>query len=389
MANPFTKVQVRAGFLQVHRWLGLTLGLVLAVMGLTGATMAFEDPIMAALSPGAASVPVRSAPTLSPDVLLERFARAVPDASVTTLTLRSKPGASPQVSFTDAAEPGGHARKLYLNPYTGDVLGAATGEEFFATVRRLHRYLLLPGDGKGWGRQITGAAAISLIFFALSGLYLRWPKRLLDWKVWLKPNLKAKRRGLYWSLHAVIGTWVFVVYLVIALTGLTWSYDWYRKGFQIALTGAAPPAQEAAGPRAPAGPVSLDKAYVAARPGGETPKLVLLSVPRSSKAPVRVRTLASDAAHDRAFDEWRIDGRTGEVREYRAYAARSLGEQIVQARFAVHRGSFFGLPGQIVFMLAAATMPLFPITGYLLYLGRGRRPVRAKPAAAALKPKVS
>lgn len=221
MANPFTKVQLRAGFLQVHRWLGLTLGLVLAVMGLTGATMAFEDPIMAALSPGAASVPVRSASPLSPDVLLERFARAAPDANVTTLALRSEPGASPQVSFTDAAEPGGHARKLYLNPYTGDVLGAATGEEFFATVRRLHRYLLLPGDGKGWGRQITGAAAISLIFFALSGLYLRWPKRLLDWKVWLKPNLKAKRRGLYWSLHAVIGTWVFVVYLVIALTGLT------------------------------------------------------------------------------------------------------------------------------------------------------------------------
>ncbi len=381
-----TRAHVRAGFLQVHRWLGLTLGLVLALMGLTGATMAFEDPIMAALSPGVASVPVRSAPTLSPDALLARFSEGEPEAVVTTLTLRSKPGASPQVSFTEAAEPGGHARKLYLDPYDGHVLGPATGEEFFATTRRLHRFLLLPGEGKGWGRQITGAAAISLIFFAFSGLYLRWPKRLLDWKVWLKPNLKAKRRGLYWSLHAVIGTWVFVVYLIIALTGLTWSYEWYRKGFQIVLTGTAPLAQEPAGPRKAAVPASLDKAYVAARPGGETPELVLLTVPRNAKATVRVRTLAADAAHDRAFDEWRIDGRTGAVREYKAYAVRSLGEQIVQARLAVHRGSFFGLPGQIVFMLAAATMPLFPITGYLLYLGRGRRPVRAKPAVATLKP---
>ena len=43
--------------------------------------------------------------------------------------------------------------------------------------------------------------------------------------------------------------------------------------------------------------------------------------------------------------------------------------------FALHRGSFFGLGGVVVFMLASLLMPLFAITGWMLYLDR-RRPAR-------------
>jgi sulfite reductase (NADPH) flavoprotein alpha-component len=105
------------------------------------------------------------------------------------------------------------------------------------------------------------------------------------------------------------------------------------------------------------------------------------SGPKSGKAPLRIRTLAADAPNERAFDEWRIDARTGRVVDQDLYRRRSLGQQVVDARLAVHRGSFFGLPGAIVFMLAAAAMPLFPITGYLLYLGRRRsKAARSKTA---------
>src|ERR1700758_3676026 len=65
--------KVRWGVFQLHWVLGITLGLVLAVMGVTGAAMAFEDQIMQALSPGVASVQPRRAPLLTPDQLLARF----------------------------------------------------------------------------------------------------------------------------------------------------------------------------------------------------------------------------------------------------------------------------------------------------------------------------
>lgn len=37
----------------------------------------------------------------------------------------------------------------------------------------------------------------------------------------------------------MFGTWCLLVYLLVALTGLTWSYTWYRDGM-LALLGAAP-----------------------------------------------------------------------------------------------------------------------------------------------------
>lgn len=371
------KAKLRGGLFWLHSWLGLTVGFVLALIALSGALMAFEDPIMEALSPGVARVAPSSRPLLTPDDLLARFVAQNPDARPTTLTLRSELGASPQVTFASLAAPKAKARKLYLDPYDGRVLGSAIGETFFATVRQFHRYLLLPGDGDGWGRRITGVTAICLVFFVLTGLYLRWPRRVLDWKVWLKPNLKLRKRGLYWSLHSVIGTWVLPIYLVIALTGLTWSYDGYRAVFQWVLTGSTPEAEPAAAkteksakaaasPKA--APPSLDKVFAAISQAD--PREVILTIPKTAKAPVRVRTLASATPHDRAFDEWRVDARSGRVLERQVYAERNLGEKIVYARLAVHRGAFFGPVGATLFMLAAAAMALFPITGLLLRLGR-------------------
>lgn len=46
---------------------------------------------------------------------------------------------------------------------------------------QLHRFLAM-GDT---GRQITGACTLMLIFFCLSGLYLRWPRQALNWRTWL------------------------------------------------------------------------------------------------------------------------------------------------------------------------------------------------------------
>jgi hypothetical protein len=73
---------------------------------------------------------------------------------------RTDPSAAVHVRFA-RDERGARPSSLYVDPYDAGVLGAPRGEEFFATVRKLHRWLLIPGDAKGWGRQITGVAANS------------------------------------------------------------------------------------------------------------------------------------------------------------------------------------------------------------------------------------
>jgi sulfite reductase (NADPH) flavoprotein alpha-component len=367
----------------VHRWLGLTIGLVLAVMGLTGATMAFEDPIKAALSPGIVDVAPQPGPPLSPDALIAAFTAQRPGMVPSVLTLTPRPGASAGVTFKAKAAPAsaGEAANdhVYLDPYSGRVLGHAHLEVFFAKARLLHRFLLLPPV---IGHQITGVAALFLIFFAISGLYLRWPRRALNLKTWLKPELKYPGRARYYSLHQVTGTWLCLVYLIIAPVGLTWAYDCYKAGFTRLLAGASiSPAEDAPAAKGPAGPISLDAAwrtFQAEVPEGASS--VLMTIPKKPGAPVLIRYLAPDPPSDYAYSALTVDGTTGAMISHIRYDDLPLGARIVTAKLAVHRGSFFGLPGAILFMIAAATLPLFPITGYLLYRDR-----RAKKAAAARK----
>ncbi len=372
---------------RTHWLLGITIGLVLPVIGITGAIMAFEDPIMEALSPGIVDVAPQPLPALTPDQLLARFAAQQPGAVPTLLIMALEPGGSARVTFRGPGRQTGEAGISYLDPYTGRMLGMANGQAFFADVRRLHRFLLLGDERQGPGKHITAVAAVCLVLFVLSGLYLRWPRRALDWKVWLKPDLARRGRSLYWSLHAVAGTWFCVIYLIAPLTGLAWAYDWYLRGATTLLTGQAPPLEAAAAAPKPAGPPQppqIDTAWktLLAHAGTDLDS-VLISIPKTSGKPVRLRYLTHESPNDVAYNLLLVDGKSGAVLKAARYDDQPLGQRIVTAKLAVHRGAFFGLPGAIVFMLASASLVLFPVTGLLLYLGRRRQQRAARDLAAA------
>lgn len=394
----FSFISARWIVFQLHWGLGITLGLVLALMGITGALMSFEDPIMRVLSPGIVTVAPREEAPLTPDALVSRIQAQRPHVAVTSLTLTAGPGAAARVQLG----PREAAERSYVDPYDGRLLGPARGEGFFAFVRVLHRWLALPDGPRGVGRQIAGAAALALLYLSLSGLYLRWPRRPLDAGEWLRLDWRSKGRTLYRSLHAVIGTWVLLVYLVFSLTGLWWTYDWYRGGATWVLTGKAPVQREAGPPRGPGGDhgpngehtppdhahaapaVVLDAAWAAfqQQTGGRYASATL-APPMPGDTTIRIRFLAPDAGHDRAIDEMALDSRDGHVISTSSYTGKPLGARIAAAILSVHRGSFFGIGGAVLFMLAALAMPLFTVTGILLYLDRRRRTAATRAAMRA------
>jgi sulfite reductase (NADPH) flavoprotein alpha-component len=393
-----SKTSIKAALLQVHSILGLALGLVLTLVGMTGATMSFEDEIGASLNAGIMRVEARATPMLTPDGLLARLQAAHDFGKVSAVTMASDPSAAVRIRF---ARDGGGSRpsSIYVDPYDARVLGSPRGEEFFATVRKLHRWLLLPGDANGYGRQLTGMVAIGLIAMLISGIVLRWPRRAGSWKMWLKPNLALRGRGFHWSLHSVAGTWVLVIYLVMALTGLWYSFDWYKNGAIWLLSRpsvAAAPMQPKMQPKSPrgtgpgateAGPLALDGAWLAFlhEQGGRF-ATAQLTLPAGAGTVVRIRSWARNASHDGARDEFRIDAVTGRPVSSEIYADKSIGERILASVLDIHRGSIFGWPGQLLFMAAAALMPLFMVTGFVLYLSRRKHRRMSRPTVGSLVP---
>lgn len=399
---------MRNGLFQIHWLLGITAGIVLAIVGITGGLMSFERQIMEAISPDIVRVQV-SGERLTPDAIAERFRTQRDGARVEQITLWPETDRSALIRI---APPPGERRgdAVYINPYNGEVLGKIRGEQFFRTVRSLHRWLLIPSEegGINIGRQITGFSALALVYFGLSGLYLRWPRRPLNWRNWFRIDFSLKGRNFYWALHSVIGTWVLVVYLLLALTGLTWSYSWFKNGASLVLTGE--PVQDRRGGfgGGPGGGMGAREGRGAGREGGmhhEHPapvavdiawqqflaksennfKFASVSVPRSAKDPVMINYVAPDATNDRQRSMISFNAESGELINDQPYKPlEPLGKRIMQGIYELHTGEWFGTPGLIVNMTASLLMPLFTITGFLLYFDRRKKKRNSKSAAAGV-----
>jgi sulfite reductase (NADPH) flavoprotein alpha-component len=220
---------------------------------------------------------------------------------------------------------------------------------------------------------------------------LRWPRRASSVKMWLKPNLRLSGRGLHRTLHAVIGTWVLPVYLVMTLTGLWYSFDWYKDGVvwllsrpEVAATKMQPKmsvkAPRASGRAEQPQPIGFDHAWTTfQREEGSRFFRALLTLPAGPGTAIRIRSWGKESTLDTTRDEFRIDAVTGQIVSAERYADKTLGEKIIANVLDIHRGAFLGWPGKLAFMLAAALMPLFSVTGILLYLSRRklRRPAQS------------
>lgn len=357
---------------QLHWFFGITAGLVLALMGVTGALYSFEEEILDALNPNVLLVEPQGA-TLPPVELVRKLETAT-GLKVAILRVETTSNRVAQVYFTP--KPGERrGPKRNFNPYTGEITGEGLGEGFFDFVLTLHRFLAIGQVGK----QITAACTLILVFFCLSGLYLRWPRKALDWRVWLTLDWAKKGRSFNWDLHSIFGTWCLVFYLLFAVTGLIWSYEWFSKGMN-ALLGDAPAGEQRQGGGRPggkpAGPLVVD--YVAVwdsvqQAAGPRLSAYNLRLPSGAGQPATVFYLLDDSPHPRAMNVINLDPATGKVNSVARYADKSLGGQLLASNYALHVGSYFGIVGRVVVTAASLMMPLFFITGWLLYLDRRRK----------------
>ena len=359
-----SRLTTRRILFRVHWAAGLVAGLVLAVVGVTGAMIGFEAEWLAWLNPGY-QTPSVGRPALPADIWIAR-------AQATT------PGLRPRgLSWSGDDRPvrvrlaTGRDRSLSvaLNPYSGEILGPERGAEALAVAEDLHRRLAAGPVGK----QLVGASTVLLILMLVSGVYLRWPGRPRAVSAWLKPNLRLRGRALLWNLHAVAGTWLLAAYLLAALTGLWWSYDGYRNLIN-GLAGVEGPMRRPAEPAEVVGPTpSVSQAWSAFRSAAPDATRANLRLPGEDDAIIEVRYQDPRSAHERAWDSLRIDRESGVIVERRLHRDQPAGRRFVAALFPLHSGSWFGTPGRVLMALASLLMPLFAVSGIWLWcLRRGR-----------------
>ncbi|MDD4330611.1 MAG: PepSY-associated TM helix domain-containing protein [Aliarcobacter sp.] len=355
---------------KLHLILGLSAGFILLIVGFTGSMLSFKKEILSAINQDTYKVSVFDKAKLSTKELLEKFQEQKPQSKINGITISSFEDDS--VSINVAGE-GENARKgvtYYVNPYTAEILPELKGVSFFKTVENIHRRLLLDDLGK----QVVALSVVSLLVLIFSGIYVYFPRLKKSFLQSLKLNFQSKGRFFLANLHSAIGMWVIPFYLVFCLTGLYWSYDFVSNGLHT-ITGVEKPKkpqmQGFLGEK-----ISFDDISLAV----DTFKNLVEN--KYSSATLRFPQkgsvysfdyLAVDVPHERAKNKIEFDIKTNQVSKHEKYEDKTLTQKLMGSILPLHTGEYFGVVGQTLMFLASLMMPLFAITGLMLYVKRTKK----------------
>lgn len=234
-------LHMRPALAAMHRYAGLLMAGFLIVAGVTGSLLAWKDELEAGIAPGVFRVapPAPGAAPLDALLLRERVAAQFPQAQVTYAPLSAPPGHSMQFYLRPAGEAPLADDEVFVDPYTGAVLGqrrwgeiAQGAVNLLPFIERLH-YALALGDT---GLLVFGLIAMLWTVDCFIGAALTFPARLKKrgegqrGKPWLlrwRPSWLLRRHGgsykLVFDLHRAGGLWLWAMLLVFAWSGVAFN----------------------------------------------------------------------------------------------------------------------------------------------------------------------
>jgi uncharacterized iron-regulated membrane protein len=156
---------------------------------------------------------------------------------------------------------------VFVNPYTGEVLGKQIGPDsvsaFLGSVHQLHlRLLIPPGLGlRDPGKRVMSWAGVAILFLLLSGLYLWWPLKRL------RVHWDALPRRKWFDLHNTVGILAFLFLLLLAVTGILIGFEDRAVPLYYKVTGSQPSERPVVRvtPQEGATPIASDRAVEIAR----------------------------------------------------------------------------------------------------------------------------
>ncbi len=399
----------------IHLWLGVGSGLIILVVCLTGTIYTFSSEIQKFTDSHLHTVEVPvDATRLPAENVISNVLASLKGGVVQSIVIPSDSRSSYQVIISNADKvegqgctkgtgeknadvkmgeqkkaPAGRARgtTYFVNPYTGDILG--TGETnssaFFMVMFRMHRWLLLDTE---IGRPIVGVATLIFVVMIITGMVIWFPKKVKNWKQGLRIKTNAKWKRTNHDLHNALGFYASVFLLVMALTGLTWSFQWYKEGFVDIFSSKAKDTK----------PVELFSKPVAESAKAPIARYVSavekvlpyrgdyrINLPADSAGVVTVMKTGTGFFATSVADRITLDQYTSNVLATDRFADKSFGDQVVASIKAIHIGSFAGTFSKILYFVTCLIGTSLPVTGVIIWINKLRkeRGVRQRPALTA------
>jgi uncharacterized iron-regulated membrane protein len=359
------RIRLRGAWLQVHRWLGLTLGVIAACVGLSGSVLVYGQAIDAWLHPQRYATTGAEA-TLSFADYAERAAAAVGDGARALNIRLPETNGIPVVVLARARGESGGARRVYLDPPTGRVLDAPASGGLVGWMHDFHESLRLREQG---GRDIVGVVGGAMLLSSLTGLYLWWPRRRLV----LSDFGYRRRMTLARNLHYTFGFYGSLVLATLSFTGILLAWpEAARNG--VAVFGSVSPLPRAVQAVAANGrvPLSPDGAVDVARGLFPQARVIGLALPAGQRGVYRIALREPGDASPRPVTQVVIDPVSHAILRRVDRATQSAGDAFLAAQRPLHEGAALGPVVRAMVLVAGLLPALLLATGGIMWL-RGRR----------------
>ncbi|MBW7675245.1 PepSY-associated TM helix domain-containing protein [Chryseobacterium chendengshani] len=274
----------------------------------------------------------------------------------------------------------------YVNPYTGKVLRTYDEKNgFFQIVKSIHWSFLLKQD---WGKYVVGVPVIIFIFMLISGIILWWPKNKAARKQRFSfkwNNIKSWKRKNY-DLHNILGFYASIFALIFSVTGLFYAFFVVQAMIYVVFSGGntAYPDFSHITTKAPIETrtaTTLDKVIHTVQE--KYPHSYGFSVDlghphmddhEHPNFSVFVKHLSYSYHKNSSliFDE-----NSGELLHTHDHEDKDLGEKAVAANYDIHVGSVLGLPTKIIAFVVSIICASLPVTGFMIWWGRRKKTKKA------------
>lgn len=363
-------IKLRRPLVKIHLWTGLIGGLFIFLLCLSGTILTFQYEIEGMLQPERTQR-VQGEQKLALEEIQLRLETERPGM----VTGFSSEGDNLPLQVMMKSSPKERRGKtLYVNPYTAEVLAESAGMHgLFLFFFRMHRWLFLEPSV---GSVVMGVATLIFIFLLFSGLYLWWPRSKAHLRNSLRVSFKGNWKRTNHDLHNTLGFYTTGLLLLMALTGLCWSFEWYRDAASSVIgakifggRGERPARVTVVGEK------PLPLATLLERTHEELPysgKWSLM-LPNGPDGALTASKTPDGLLSVRGADRLQLDPYTGEVLKSDRFSEKTFGAQIASLVKPLHTGEFFGPISKIIYFIVCLIGTSLPVTGLFIWLNKLKR----------------
>lgn len=369
----------------LHLWIGLVTGLVVVIVSLTGCIYVFEEEIFAIVHKDLVTVEVGSSPKKVSELLANAQKSVGSLKVISGLRIRSDDKSyvfsgykvnerkKITLSYFSQFE---YMDNIYVNQYTGKILGVIDERyEFFNIIEQLHRQLLLV---KPLGSVIVGSCILLFLLLMITGFILWLPKNYKQFKKSITIKWNAKWKRVNYDLHNSLGFYVLPIAILIAITGLVWSFKWWESGIYKILGTDKKPVFKSELPFISTRDTTLNKIdlihySLLKKLNGNWEEIVLGIPSATEKASSAYVQLKQRQDGWKGVSYYFYDGRTGKLISELPHQNKTLGMKWRNSNKDIHTGRIYGSFTQIMAFCAALICASLPISGLLIWWGKRKK----------------